>query len=286
MKSLGIACASGTYKGVFVHGVLSAFEEAGLRADAYAGASSSTLSTAGAAIEKAREIGVAYWCETLQPLKESGGSMSRVVLHSIDKYGSMLREPLLAGRVPRLMIAASAVVTAEAAEETQGEKARRLGRQLLISAMRKDRSWVDQNLAAHLFDTAAPDAEFRLTADNFQEVAYASTRMLHAWDIPAWINGKPYVDASYTCACPALELARAGYEEVIAVATEPGTLYTDIFQTTPVPADWQGVPIRLIKPDMDLKELGVDFTSATEAGFIRAYGHGEEKGKEFLARRE
>ena len=43
MKSLAIACASGTFKGVFVHGVLSAFESSNFRADAYGGASSSTL---------------------------------------------------------------------------------------------------------------------------------------------------------------------------------------------------------------------------------------------------
>src|SRR6266567_375737 len=34
--TLAIACASGGFKGVFVHGVLSAFEEAGLNVEAYA----------------------------------------------------------------------------------------------------------------------------------------------------------------------------------------------------------------------------------------------------------
>ena len=61
MKSLGIACASGTFKGVFVHGVLSAFESSGFVADVYAAASSSILSTACAATGKAREVGVEYW---------------------------------------------------------------------------------------------------------------------------------------------------------------------------------------------------------------------------------
>jgi hypothetical protein len=285
MNSLGIACASGTYKGVFVHGVLSAFEASGFRADAYAGASSSTLSTAAAAMGKAVEMGVACWCEMLRRPAESGGSMSEVVLQSISKYGSMLREHLGEEHLPRLIIAASAVASGEAAEETQGQKAKHLGRRLLISAMRKERSWVDSNLRTHLFDTAASDGDFRLTADNFDAVAYASTRMLHAWDIPAWVDGKPYVDASYTCSCPALELVRLGYSEIIAIATEPGTLYTDLFRTQTVPTDWNGVPIHIIKPETDLKDMGVDFTSATEEGFVAAYRHGEEKGREFISGR-
>lgn len=40
---IGITVASGMLKGVFGHGVLSAFEERGLRADVYGAASSSGL---------------------------------------------------------------------------------------------------------------------------------------------------------------------------------------------------------------------------------------------------
>src|ERR1044072_264511 len=105
MTSLGIACASGTYKGVFAHGVLSAFEESGFRAHAYAGASSSTLSTASAAVAKAREIGVVCWREMLQSSQGSSCSMSQVVLQSIARYGSMLRELIRSAGIPRLIIA-------------------------------------------------------------------------------------------------------------------------------------------------------------------------------------
>jgi hypothetical protein len=34
----------------------------------------------------------------------------------------------------------------------------------------------------------------------------------------------------------------------------------------------------IIKPDMDVKELGVDFSDATKEGFITAYQHGLDKG--------
>ena len=58
---LAVACASGGFKGVFVHGVLSALEDAGLRAAAYAGSSASAASTAFAAVGLANKIGVEYW---------------------------------------------------------------------------------------------------------------------------------------------------------------------------------------------------------------------------------
>lgn len=42
-KSLAIACASGSFKGAFAHGVLSALEANGIFANAYAAASSSVI---------------------------------------------------------------------------------------------------------------------------------------------------------------------------------------------------------------------------------------------------
>ncbi|MGL5834579.1 MAG: hypothetical protein ACRC1Z_15290, partial [Waterburya sp.] len=65
-NSMAIACASGGFKAIFVHGVLSAFEEANLKANAYAAASGSVISSAWAAIGKARESGMNYWLEGLK----------------------------------------------------------------------------------------------------------------------------------------------------------------------------------------------------------------------------
>jgi hypothetical protein len=59
-----------------------------------------------------------------------GNGMSEVVLDCIARWAPLLR-PLLPPDAPRLVIAASEVVTAEAAEQTQGPRARTLGRQLL-----------------------------------------------------------------------------------------------------------------------------------------------------------
>ena len=219
-----------------------------------------------------------FWRSALLTLRQPGNGMSEVVLRSISESGPVLFNLLFQPRAPRFFIATSAVKTATGAEQTQGDGARRLGRRLLLCAARGDRSWVDEHLQAYLFDSAAPDEEQRLTIDNINEVIYASTRMLHTWTIPAWVAGRPYVDASYTCACPALEMAQQGYAEVIAVATEPGPLYRDIFRSEPIPDVWQGVLIHVIRPYRDPGEMGAGFTDMTEEGMVAVY----EYGKEFL----
>jgi len=281
VHSLAIACSAGGFKGVFVHGVLSALEAGGVRADAYAAASSSVFPSICAAIRQADEIGLRYWCSALATLEQPGNGMSEVVLRSIAESGHLIRTLFQPGRA-RFFIAASAVKTAEGAEQTQGDSARRLGRRLLLSAARGDGSWADEHLDAFLFDSTAFDEEHRLTADNIDEVIYASTRMLHAWGIPAWVAGRPYVDASYTCACPALEMAQRGYSEVIAIATEPGMLFRDIFRREPIPNAWQGVPIHVIRPESDPGEMGAGFTEVSEEGMVAVYEYGKEKGREFL----
>src|SRR6266849_6850323 len=252
-RSLAVACSAGGFKGIFVHGVLSSLEAAGVRANAYAAASSSVFPSICAVIRQAGEVGLRYWRSALGTLEQPGNGMSEVVLASIAESGSTLLSLLFRQDAPRFFIATSAVKTIEGAEQSQGDGARRLGRRLLLQAARGDRSWADEHLRAHLFDSAASDEEHLLTIDNIKEVIYASTRMLHAWTIPAWIDGHPYIDASYTCACPAVEMAQAGYGEVIAVATEPGELYyRDIFGREPIPDVWEGAPIHVIRPERDL----------------------------------
>lgn len=279
---LAVACSVGGFKGVFVHGVLSALEVAGIHATAYASASSSVFPAVCAAIGQADEIGLRYWRSALHTLAQPGNGMSEVVLHSIVESNRLLREALFSMDTPRFLIAVSAVVTPEAVAMTQGDEARRLGRRLLLAAAKHDCSWVDQHLRMELFDTAASDEAHHLTPANIDEVIYASTRMLHAWRIPAWIAGLPYIDASYTCACPAIELARLGYRTVIAIITEPGPVYRDIFQRELIPSRWESTLIHVIQPERDLAPLGTDFTAMTEAGMVTVYEYGKARGREFL----
>ncbi|MBV6626689.1 MAG: hypothetical protein KI793_27755 [Rivularia sp. (in: Bacteria)] len=221
---LAIACASGSFKGAFTHGVLTALESAGIRADAYAGASSSVIPSAWAAIGKVAELGVNYWLKGMEELQKPDMGMSQVVMGGIKAFNPPL-DKLLAAQTPEYFIAANAVINPEAASQTQGEKARRLGRKLLVSAAKKDRSWVDENLQLELFSTRQNHIYSNIDENNFDEIAYATSRMLHAWDTPAWINGKPYIDASYTCLCPAIEMIEAGYKQIIAINNQPGTFY-------------------------------------------------------------
>ncbi|HLI87754.1 MAG TPA: hypothetical protein VKV37_03620 [Ktedonobacteraceae bacterium] len=279
-RSLAIACCSGGFKGIFGHGILSALEAAGISAAAYAAASSSVFPAMCAAIGQAGEIGLRYWRSAIHTLHQPGNGMSEVVLHSIAEARHLLRESLFQPGRPRFLIATSAVKTQEAAELTQGDGARRLGRRLLLQAARGDRSWRDQHLESYIFDTA-PGAQHRLTPDNIEAVTYASTRMLHAWSIPARVGDQPCIDAAYTCACPALELARLGYREVIAIATEPGPLYRDIFQSEPIPERLGDTIIHIIRPENDIATLGADFTSVTEEGMIAAYEYGQQVGSAF-----
>ena len=280
--ALGIACASGSYKGVFVHGVLDCFEAAGLRADVYAAASSSTVCAAYAAAGRLKELGgAAYWKRAWSAYVD-GHDISAAVLAGIRDVLPSLAGSLFGPKAARLAISVSEVVTAEAAELTQGEGARRLGQQLVLATRTRDASWARQNLRPVLFDSGAADAHVRLTRDNLAEVAYATTRMLHAWKTPAWIEQRPFVDASYTCSCPAVELAQMGCRRVIALSPESGPVYTDFFQSSRLPHSHGGIPILAIQPARNLSEIGVDYLKVTEPGLEAAYGEGRRAGDAFV----
>jgi hypothetical protein len=281
-KSLAIATPVGSFKGAFAHGVLTALEEAGIVADAYAAASSSVIPTSWAAIGQASNLGVDYWLAGLSALEQPQQNMSKLVQRGIRVFSKQLRQHLYQPQTPTLYIATNAVIDSTAAAQTQTHLAQDLGKRLLRASVQKDRSWVDANLRFTLFSTHHPESQHRITPNNFPAVAYASSRIMHAWEIPAWIDGKPYVDAAYTCLCPALAMVSAGYQETIAIANEPGTMYQDMFHIEPIPAHSRGVPIHIIRPDVPLKELGVDFTRATPDGLVAVYRHGRDKGSEFI----
>jgi predicted acylesterase/phospholipase RssA len=280
--SLAIACASGGYRVAFIQGVLSTFEKVGLQAEAYAGTSGSVIPAALAAIRQHERHGLAY-IKGLHEYKALGRGMSGVFLESIRFWEPLVRKELWQPGRPRLLIPVSAVVTREASALTQGTAVRRLGRQLLLNAAQQDNRWVQAHLSLELFDTQAVEPALRLTPDNWSEVAYASSRMLHAWDIPAWIDERPYIDGSYTCSCPALELAAMGYDEIIAISPENGIFYHDLFATQAIPSVWGDTLIYTIQPEIDLKAVGIDYTQATEEGLVTAFQLGEAQGLQFLS---
>jgi hypothetical protein len=73
-----------------------------------------------------------------------------------------------------------------------------------------------------------------------------------------------------------------GYSEVIGISTEIGPAYRDIFADEVIPDTLNGSSIRLVRPEYDLKEIGVDFTSCTADGLIAAFQHGEAQAQAFL----
>jgi hypothetical protein len=282
-KSLAIATPVGSFKGAFAHGVLTALEQAGIVADAYAAASSSVIPASWAAIGRAKDLGVDYWLAGLAALQEPQPNMSKIVQRGIRVFSRQLRQQLYQPQTPTLYIATNAVIDPTAAAETQSHRAQDLGKRLLRASVQKDRSWVDKNLRFTLFSTHHTEPHLAITPNSFPAVAYASSRIMHAWELPAWIDGKPYVDAAYTCLCPAMAMVAAGYQQTIAIANEPGIMYQDMFHIDRVPSYSHDTPIHIIRPDVHLKELGVDFTKATPDGLISVYQHGKSKGAEFLS---
>jgi hypothetical protein len=280
---IGVACSAGSYKGVFVHGVLAGLSELEFQVDTYAASSSTGAAAAYAAVGDLPSLrGPEHWKRMYTGYVASNYDVSKAVIEAIPEYTERLLGALFEQNARRLAIAVSAVITKEAEELTQGPGARRLGQQLVLATRKRDRSWADKNLQTRLFESGNPSAEFKLTAKNMNEVFYATTRMLHAWKTPAWIDGQPYIDASYTCMCPALELAEMGCTEIVAVSPEVGPLYRDLFQSAEIPSKYLDAQIYLIRPKRDLAELGVDYMKVTDEGLNVAYELGIEAGKEFI----
>ena len=280
-KNLAIATPVGSFKGAFAHGALTALEEAGIVADAYAAASSSVIPASWAAIGQASKLGVDYWLAGWEALQQPQPNMSKIVQRGIRIFSKYLRQHLYQPQTPTLYIATNAVIDPIAAAQTQSPQAQDLGKRLLRASVQKDRSWVDENLQFTLFSTHHLEP-YRITPNNFPAVAYASSRIMHAWELPAWIDGKPYVDAAYTCLCPVMAMVAAGYRNTIAIANEPGIMYQDMFHIDPVPTHVAGSSIHIIRPDLPLRDFGVDFTRATPEGLVAVYRHGQEKGLEFI----
>ncbi|MBC8144364.1 MAG: hypothetical protein H7X80_02195 [bacterium] len=280
---LGIACESGGFRCVFVHGVLDALEQHEIRAAVYAAASASVLPAALAAVGHARAPGLAYWYDAHDVRMREGNGMSEMVLAGIAKYSPLAEARLFEPGASRLIVTASEVVDSVASEQTQGALASRAGREQLLKMARGDDSWAADSLRPVAFDSHCnvddPSRDERievLTRDNFREVAYASTRMLHAWRVPATIGDRPFIDASYTDGFPVRSLARFELHSVLAIATGIGEPYSNLYRRENIARVMGGVNVELIAPHVELKELGVDFTTATREGLAAAYQHGRD----------
>lgn len=277
---VGIACESGGFRCVFVHGALAALEEHGVRAEAYAAASASVMPAAFAAAGRARDPGMAYWRDAIAVRMAENNGMSEMVLAGIEHYAPLVETDLFDPSSPRFLIAASEVVDRNVAEATQGPLASRTGREQLLKMARGDDSWARASLRAVIFDSRSHDDP--LNRSNFRAAAYASTRMLHAWRVPASVDGRPFIDASYTDGFPVRALLALGLEHVLAIATGCDAAYVNLYRTHALVDDAVTTPVDVLRPDIDLATLGVDFTTATEDGLQRAYDHGRDVATRWL----
>ena len=278
---VAICCMSGGYKNVFTHGVLKAFEENDFKVEAYAACSSSVLIAAYAAMGKVDALDLSLWKDGYA-ISQEKGNQSEAMLQSIQKLSREIQYNLWQPDSSRLLIATSLVKTEEATTITQSNGAKRLGQMLLINALRHKSEWKDNNLELQIFDTRTTERNRLLTKENFDDVAYASTRMLHAWNIPAFINNQPYIDGSYTSLCPVASLAALGYNKILCIAPEKDKVVYDLFSNEEIPSHIGSSAIEFIKPNYDLKELGVDFYTLTWDGLDQVYTHGYEKGLDYL----
>jgi predicted patatin/cPLA2 family phospholipase len=280
---IGIACSAGGGKGVFVHGVLVAFAEAGLQAHIYGAVSSTAIVAAFAATGQLGMLrGPAHWKENYARYVQNDYDMGKTILESLPEASATLSVKLFKSDSAAYAVAVSAIITKEAEKLTQGPQARRLGQQLMISTRKRDNSWAEKNLELRVYETGSEDVQYRLTPQNLREVLYATTRMLHAWKTPAWIEGVPCVDASYLCECPAVELAQRGCDRVIAISPQAGQVYRDFFQAEKLPSSYGKIPILIVQPLLNLAEIGVDYMNVTDKGLEKAYELGLRAGAEFL----
>lgn len=282
IKKIAVCCLSGGYKNAFTQGVLTAFEEKGLLADVYTACSSSALIAAFAAFQGMKQLDLTLWENGYAISREDGGDQSRAMLHSIQQLSPVIKSRLWEPSSARLAIATSRVSTGEVAAVVQSEGARRLGQKLLLSAMRHDAEWKDKNLRSELFDTH-PDVKSRLksrllTKENFDEVAYATTRMLHAWKIPASIENCAYMDGSYSSHFPVDFLRGLKCDRILCIATEKAKVFTNLFMEEEIPSRIDGVPVDTVKPDFDLKDMGLDYYTITGEGLHNGFEHGYHKG--------
>lgn len=278
-----IVCAASSFRGVFIHGVLDAFNQEGFKPDAYAGASSLSIPIAYAAINKLEKLNsVEYWKTRVNGVKEYNFDMSSCIKIGIDMALPDLQNDLFSSHAIRVIIGISEVVTDEGKELTQTEKgSTKLGRLLMIAAAKKDPAWANKNLRPVVFDSLGSD-EYQLNQKNMKDVFYATTRLLQGWKIPAWINDKAYIDGIYTCGCPVKETASLGFKKIIAISAETGELFSDMFGKEKIPDTLGDTYIYKIQPDFNLGEIGLDFLTATDEGLDKAYKHGLQKGFEFM----
>lgn len=281
MNRTAIIGASGSFKGIFVQGVLNAFEEKAFFAETYVSASSSTIPIALASMKSIKSLdSLEYWIKMYSEYRSNGFDIAKAILQGIDDLSPQMIE--IFNTETELLIGLSEVMTKEAAELTQSDKARQLGKELLIATRNRDSSWAKQHLKQIFASTKAKDQDIPITKSNFKSVLYATTRMMHAWKYPALVDSRPMIDASYTCSCAAIEMLEKGFDQVIAIVPEIGKVSHDFFNSYYLNDHPKADQIVFIQPSVELKTLGLDYLKVKDGAFEKGFEIGYKSGLKFL----
>ncbi|MFA8450280.1 MAG: hypothetical protein ACEPOW_06275 [Bacteroidales bacterium] len=278
MFKLGVASMSGSFKSIFVHGVLKGLGEQLQKIDVFAACSSSCIPMAYASCNELEKISLDYWIQCAK-FKREGRSMSFVSKWSIKTMMSDLSEMLFDYDNPLLLISVSRVINEQAKLLTQTDQASRLGRKLLLDAAKNIEEWTKENLISEVYSRSDYFGK-KYTPENIQDVFYSSSRMLHAWPEAGAIDGQAYIDGCYTEFCPITPLQNINCERVVAILTEPIPVKKNLTSSLPLIGKYMEHKTKIISPDFDLKEIGVDFASVSDDGLRIAFELGLEKGRQ------
>ncbi|MFC5850461.1 hypothetical protein ACFPZI_01005 [Streptomyces chlorus] len=73
---------------------------------------------------------------------------------------------------------------------------------------------------------------------------------------------------------------------LVAIGCDLSPLFRDLYASEEIVdgSVLNGARVLVIKPDDDLKNLGVDYTAATSEGLVKAYEFGQDAGRRFVDR--
>ena len=73
-----------------------------------------------------------------------------------------------------------------------------------------------------------------------------------------------------------------GYKKILCISTEKEHIAYHLFSDEVIPSKINDSVIEFIKPDCELKDMGVDFYTIAENGLDKVYNHGYEKGNDYI----
>ncbi len=259
-----IACGAGGFASAFTHGVLEVFEEQGFYAEGYAASSSLVPVVALAAV---RSLGVTGGLHLWQGLFHAGGSNEREmeeVARLLNSVMPRLRRTLFRPSSPSFTAVASVAV-----DDTD--------------LMDPARSESYRRMRPIFFDTKSVNPSVRLTPSNLFDICMLSAIALQRSRAGRFVDGLLCFDSSLSCTTPAVQLARRGFSQVVAISN---SIETSEEGREQLPSQFHGVPIFQLRLDSGQLPVGFQLSGAaphlTAEQIAAIYDAGRMKALAFL----